>query len=85
MVALAEQSGSSGITHGTGVGSGPPPALREILEQTEFIMRGIIGEQRSYLSDDQKHVQTDLATPFDSDSPSCHASLWRTRGDASPQ
>jgi hypothetical protein len=39
--------------------SGPLPTLDRILLKTDLIVSGVIGESRSYLSDDQMDVRTD--------------------------
>jgi hypothetical protein len=39
--------------------SGPLPTLDRILLKTDLVVSGVIGESRSYLSDDQMDVRTD--------------------------
>jgi hypothetical protein len=56
---------------GRSIPSGPTPPLDNILRRTELIVRGVAGEPRSYLSDDQMDVYSDyplqaLATLYDS-------------------
>ena len=41
------------------VPSGPTPTVADILEDTDIIVRGVVGEPRSYLSEDQRDVYTD--------------------------
>lgn len=43
------------------VPSGPTPTLTEILGDADTVVRGIVGESRSYLSDDQRDVYTDYS------------------------
>jgi hypothetical protein len=40
-------------------GSGVGPSVNDILLRTDMVVRGVLGEPRSYLSDDQKDVFTD--------------------------
>ena len=39
--------------------SGHPPDIADLLRDTDIVVRGIVGEARSYLSDDQRDVYTD--------------------------
>jgi hypothetical protein len=41
------------------VPSGVPPAVAEVLDQTDVIVAGTLGEPHSYLSEDQREVYTD--------------------------
>ena len=43
----------------TGTPSGPAPELDDILVAVDFVVRGVIGEGFSYLSDDKTEVYTD--------------------------
>lgn len=43
----------------SGVPSGSPPALESLLSRTSIIVRGTVGNPRSYLSDDQRDIYTD--------------------------
>src|SRR4051812_36645985 len=47
------------ITHATGIPSGVAPTLDRILLDTDLIVRGIVGQPRTYLSDDQTALLTD--------------------------
>lgn len=40
--------------------SGPPPALADVLAETDLIVRGFIGTGRSYLSEDEMNVLTEV-------------------------
>jgi len=55
--ALAK-AGSS-LSSGPTVGSGLPPSLDTVLQETDLIVRGVVGLPVSYLSDDQTEVLTD--------------------------
>lgn len=52
------QTGQS-QTRRTTVPSGPSPTLTDLIDQTDTVIRGVVGEPRSYLSDDQRDVYTD--------------------------
>jgi hypothetical protein len=41
------------------VPSGAPPTIAELLQDTDVIVRGIVGQPRRYLSEDQRDVFTD--------------------------
>ena len=49
--------GSMGRTRGSG--SGHPPSITKLLNETDMVVRGIVGQPRVYLSDDQRDVYTD--------------------------
>lgn len=40
-------------------GSGNPPSIESVLRETDLIVRGTVGEPRSYLSDDERDVYTE--------------------------
>jgi hypothetical protein len=44
---------SEPLVHGWSEPSGRPPTLDQVLQPTDLIVRGIVGEPKSYLSDDQ--------------------------------
>ena len=54
---LAEQG--IDLTSGTSVPSGAPPNLDVVLRDADVIVRGIVGNPRSYLSDDQITIFSD--------------------------
>lgn len=65
------------LTAGASIPSGAAPALDRILDDTDLIVRGIVGQPTSYLSDDQTAVLTDY--------PVLKASiLYERKGLASP-
>lgn len=39
--------------------SGRPPSIEQVLRETDVIVRGVVGQPVSYLSDDQRNVYTD--------------------------
>src|SRR3989304_5341194 len=41
------------------VPSGPTPSLTEVLGDADTVVKGLVGDSRSYLSDDQRDVYTD--------------------------
>ena len=47
------------LSSGPSMPSGPAPALDDILRDTDTIVRGVVGEPTSYLSDDEMDVYTD--------------------------
>lgn len=49
------------LAHGVEIASGPAPTLREVLSDTDVIVRGTVGESRSYLTDDQREIRTDYS------------------------
>lgn len=53
-----ERAGKS-LSSGPSAPSGPVPTLDQVLSKTDTIVRGIVGQPRSYLSDDQMDVSTD--------------------------
>ena len=44
------------LSGGPSIRSGPAPTLDQVLGDTDMIVRGIVGEARSYLSEDQMIV-----------------------------
>lgn len=52
------QAGKSLSGHQT-VPSGLPPSIDDILAETDTVVRGVVGEPRSYLSTDKREVYTD--------------------------
>jgi len=50
---------NASLTSGATIPSGPAPTLDSVLSNTDLIVRGTLGEPRSYLSDDQRAVLTD--------------------------
>src|SRR4029453_18239529 len=65
------------IGAGAGIPSGVGPALDGLLIDTDLIVRGVLGQPKSYLSDDQRAVLTDY--------PVLRASiLYERKGLASP-
>ena len=52
------QAGKS-LKSGATIPSGMPPTVENLLSATDVIVRGTLGESRSYLSDDQTEVYTD--------------------------
>jgi hypothetical protein len=55
------QAGAS-VTREVGIGSGPAPSVTGILRDADAIVRGFVGESRTYLSDDKREVYTDYRT-----------------------
>jgi hypothetical protein len=65
------------VTYATGIPSGVAPTLDRILLDTDLIVRGVVGQPKTYLSDDQTAVLTDY--------PVLRASiLYARKGLASP-
>jgi len=42
-----------------GIPSGPPPTVNDVLADTDVIVRGVLGEPKTYLSEDQAVILTD--------------------------
>jgi hypothetical protein len=55
MLRTAGESMSGGPT----IPSGVAPTLDRVLADTDMIVTGVVGQPRSYLSDDQRDVYTD--------------------------
>src|ERR1700741_1556504 len=47
------------VTEASTVPSGLPPTIADVLKDAEVIAKGIVGQPRTYLSDDQTDIYTD--------------------------
>lgn len=47
------------LIHVMSIPSGPVPSMTDVLRDTEIVIRGVVGQPRSYLTDDQREVLTD--------------------------
>ena len=61
LATIPEQLAKAGrsLSSGASIPSGLAPTIDDILADTDLIVTGIVGEPRSYLSDDQMDVYTD--------------------------
>ena len=55
---LLARAGKS-VERGMTVPSGVAPSVDEVLAQADTVVRGVVGQPRSYMSDDQRDVYTD--------------------------
>lgn len=55
---ILARAGTS-VERQVGIGSGYPPSVSEILRDTDAILRGFVGEPKTYLAKDKKEVYTD--------------------------
>jgi hypothetical protein len=67
LITIPEQLMRAGesLASGPAIPSGPPPSIDRVLNETGMIVRGVVGEPRSYLSDDKLEIYSDypLRTP----------------------
>jgi hypothetical protein len=57
---LLKAAGKS-LRHVTGVPSGQPPTVDQLLRNADVVVRAVIGPARSHLTDDQREIQTDYS------------------------